>query len=133
MIKNLSHSFKVILLIFKFNKIVGCLRWNPTERFTPDDGLRHEWILEGLIPPAFKNSISFSHYYHNRQQAMNGGDNDSNENANGYTKLPLRRKYLSYTQVNTQKPLLPVCLIVLLQLILVAYFITIYPKKESCR
>ena len=24
----------------------GCLRWDHTERFTPEDGLQHEWVLE---------------------------------------------------------------------------------------
>ncbi|KAJ4462531.1 putative Dual specificity tyrosine-phosphorylation-regulated kinase 4 [Paratrimastix pyriformis] len=26
----------------------GCLRWDPRERFTPEDALQHEWILEGI-------------------------------------------------------------------------------------
>eukprot|EP01062_Namystynia_karyoxenos_P072419 TRINITY_DN6857_c0_g1_i3.p1 TRINITY_DN6857_c0_g1~~TRINITY_DN6857_c0_g1_i3.p1 ORF type:complete len:655 (+),score=202.07 TRINITY_DN6857_c0_g1_i3:124-2088(+) len=30
----------------------GFLRWDSRERFTPDDGLRHPWILEGLVPSA---------------------------------------------------------------------------------
>merc|ERR1719409_409985 len=25
----------------------GCLQWDPRERFTPEDALQHEWILEG--------------------------------------------------------------------------------------
>lgn len=31
-----------------------CLRWDPRERFTPEDAIQHEWILEGLqpVPPA---------------------------------------------------------------------------------
>ncbi len=28
----------------------GCLRWDPHERFSPEEALRHEWILEGFIP-----------------------------------------------------------------------------------
>jgi len=32
----------------------GFLRWDPRERFTPDDGLRHEWILEAMVPPTFR-------------------------------------------------------------------------------
>uniref|UniRef100_A0A8D3AJL3 dual-specificity kinase n=1 Tax=Scophthalmus maximus TaxID=52904 RepID=A0A8D3AJL3_SCOMX len=27
--------------------IKGCLTWDPTKRMTPDEGLQHEWILEG--------------------------------------------------------------------------------------
>lgn len=35
----------------------GFLRWDPRERFTPDDGLRHEWILEAMIPPTFRAPV----------------------------------------------------------------------------
>eukprot|EP00736_Rhodelphis_marinus_P001475 Rmarinus@m.28030 len=28
----------------------GCLRWDPRERFTPEDALQHGWILEGMRP-----------------------------------------------------------------------------------
>ncbi|KAL9652222.1 hypothetical protein ABK040_011882 [Willaertia magna] len=28
----------------------GCLRWDPAERFTPEEAFRHEWILEALAP-----------------------------------------------------------------------------------
>ena len=27
-----------------------CLDWDPEERMTPDDALRHVWILKGLPP-----------------------------------------------------------------------------------
>ena len=27
-----------------------CLDWNPETRMTPDEALRHPWILEGLPP-----------------------------------------------------------------------------------
>lgn len=27
--------------------ISGCLRWDPRERFTPEEALQHEWIVEG--------------------------------------------------------------------------------------
>lgn len=27
-----------------------CLRWNPETRLTPDDALRHVWVLKGLPP-----------------------------------------------------------------------------------
>lgn len=30
------------------NFLEGCLRWDPEERFTPEEALSHEWILEGL-------------------------------------------------------------------------------------
>merc|ERR1719359_746629 len=27
--------------------LAGCLRWDPVERFKPDDALQHEWITDG--------------------------------------------------------------------------------------
>lgn len=30
--------------------LASCLRWDPNERFTPEDGLQHEWILEASNP-----------------------------------------------------------------------------------
>jgi dual specificity tyrosine-phosphorylation-regulated kinase 2/3/4 len=27
-----------------------CLEWNPNERMTPDEALKHVWILKGLPP-----------------------------------------------------------------------------------
>ena len=30
------------------NFIACCLEWDPTKRLTPEQGLRHEWILKGL-------------------------------------------------------------------------------------
>jgi len=26
----------------------GCLRWDPRQRFTPEDAIQHEWVMEGL-------------------------------------------------------------------------------------
>ena len=36
----------------------GCLRWDPRERFTPEDCMKHEWILEALLPPTFRSHVS---------------------------------------------------------------------------
>jgi len=30
------------------NFIGSCLEWDPSKRLTPEQGLRHEWILKGL-------------------------------------------------------------------------------------
>ena len=30
------------------NFISQCLEWDPSKRLTPEQGLRHEWILKGL-------------------------------------------------------------------------------------
>lgn len=32
------------------NFISMCLEWDPSKRLSPDQGLRHEWILKGLPP-----------------------------------------------------------------------------------
>ena len=34
----------------------GCLRWEASSRFTPDEALRHEWILDGQ-PPASERRL----------------------------------------------------------------------------
>jgi len=34
------------------NFLQGCLKWDPRERFSPEDAIQHEWILEGLQPAA---------------------------------------------------------------------------------
>eukprot|EP01065_Artemidia_motanka_P050422 TRINITY_DN8620_c0_g1_i1.p1 TRINITY_DN8620_c0_g1~~TRINITY_DN8620_c0_g1_i1.p1 ORF type:complete len:551 (+),score=93.80 TRINITY_DN8620_c0_g1_i1:74-1726(+) len=36
----------------------GFLKWDHRERFTPDDGLRHQWILEGLTGPVLRQPYS---------------------------------------------------------------------------
>ena len=30
--------------------VAKCLHWNPETRMTPDDALRHIWVLKGLPP-----------------------------------------------------------------------------------
>jgi len=30
------------------NFIGSCLEWDPKKRLTPEQGLKHEWILKGL-------------------------------------------------------------------------------------
>lgn len=30
------------------NFIGSCLEWDPSKRLSPEQGLRHEWILKGL-------------------------------------------------------------------------------------
>jgi len=36
----------------------GCLRWDPRNRFTPEDAIQHEWVLEGLQGQLPKSSRS---------------------------------------------------------------------------
>jgi len=37
-----------------------CLRWDPRDRYSPEDAIQHEWILEGLqpVPPPQASSRS---------------------------------------------------------------------------
>uniref|UniRef100_A0A8C7YMX1 dual-specificity kinase n=1 Tax=Oryzias sinensis TaxID=183150 RepID=A0A8C7YMX1_9TELE len=44
--KELSASLKTTDPLF-LEFIKGCLTWDPTKRMTPDEGLQHQWILEG--------------------------------------------------------------------------------------
>jgi len=30
--------------------VIKCLDWNPETRLTPDDALKHVWVLKGLPP-----------------------------------------------------------------------------------
>jgi dual specificity tyrosine-phosphorylation-regulated kinase 2/3/4 len=30
--------------------VAKCLEWHPEKRMTPDDALRHVWVLKGLPP-----------------------------------------------------------------------------------
>ena len=30
--------------------VVKCLDWNPATRLSPDDALKHIWVLKGLPP-----------------------------------------------------------------------------------
>lgn len=30
--------------------VVKCLDWNPEKRLSPDDALKHIWVLKGLPP-----------------------------------------------------------------------------------
>jgi len=38
--------------------LAGCLRWCPRERFTPEDGLQHEWITDGYAKQIMGDSAS---------------------------------------------------------------------------
>jgi serine/threonine protein kinase len=40
------------------NFLEGCLRWDPSTRFTPEMALQHEWILEAAQPPASYRRVS---------------------------------------------------------------------------
>ncbi|KAF3854512.1 hypothetical protein F7725_022567 [Dissostichus mawsoni] len=44
--KELSTALKTNDVLF-LDFIKRCLTWDPTKRMTPDEGLQHEWILEG--------------------------------------------------------------------------------------
>ncbi|XP_051807853.1 dual specificity tyrosine-phosphorylation-regulated kinase 4 isoform X3 [Acanthochromis polyacanthus] len=63
--KELSAALKTNDALF-LDFIKCCLTWDPTKRMTPDEGLQHEWILEGNFnkvrprtkPPVKKTSDS---------------------------------------------------------------------------
>jgi len=81
------------------NFLEGCLRWDPTERFTPEECLRHDWILEGIISPSLRSMPNFPSQlstYHQQQQQPQvhmvaaGANNASSEDQyTDYSKAPL--------------------------------------------
>jgi serine/threonine protein kinase len=44
--KDLSGALRTTDIKF-VEFLAGCLRWDPAERFKPDDALQHEWITDG--------------------------------------------------------------------------------------
>jgi len=38
------------LIATMFSLSQRCLEWDPEKRMTPDEAIRHQWILEGLPP-----------------------------------------------------------------------------------
>ncbi|XP_061533139.1 dual specificity tyrosine-phosphorylation-regulated kinase 4 isoform X1 [Phycodurus eques] len=56
--KELSTTLKTNDALF-LDFITRCLTWDPTKRMTPDEGLQHDWILEGKfnkVKPTTKSS-----------------------------------------------------------------------------
>lgn len=37
--------------------LLGCFQWNPEDRMTPDEALKHEFILEGLPDNIKRNFV----------------------------------------------------------------------------
>lgn len=35
--------------------VSGCLQWDPRVRYTPEEAMKHDWVLEALIPPSFRS------------------------------------------------------------------------------
>ncbi|XP_077371665.1 dual specificity tyrosine-phosphorylation-regulated kinase 4-like isoform X4 [Festucalex cinctus] len=57
--KELSTTLKTNDALF-LDFITRCLTWDPTKRMTPDEGLQHDWILEGnfnKVKPRTKPSV----------------------------------------------------------------------------
>jgi serine/threonine protein kinase len=45
--KSLAQALKCTDKLF-LDFLEGCLKWDPKERMSPEDGLKHTWILEAL-------------------------------------------------------------------------------------
>jgi len=53
----------------------GCLQWDPRERFTPEDALQQEWILEGYARHAAAQRPPREEPASHREHASHGGGN----------------------------------------------------------
>ncbi|KAM4618667.1 dual specificity tyrosine-phosphorylation-regulated kinase 4 [Polymixia lowei] len=94
--KELSTVLKTNDALF-LDFIKGCLTWDPTKRMTPDEGIQHEWILEGNfnrvrpktrpMPKKTSESLSstentFEHSYRkapNSKSERVGSDSNTND------------------------------------------------------
>ena len=72
------------------NFISQCLEWDPTKRLTPEQGLRHEWVLKGLPP-----NVLLQH-----QKVQNIGNNELPESAR--QKVPAQNKSIKKIGVNAR-------------------------------
>jgi len=50
--------------------LTGCLQWDPRERFTPEDALQQEWILEGYARHAAQRDPRQTHGDHGSAHSM---------------------------------------------------------------
>lgn len=53
---DVSSSFCFYFLFFSFFKIDFLFRWDPLERLTPEEGLRHPWIVEAKLKRSSRES-----------------------------------------------------------------------------
>merc|ERR1719446_1422753 len=47
----------------------GCMQWDPRERFTPEDALQQEWILEGYARHAAQRASAAGAEYGSHSMA----------------------------------------------------------------
>lgn len=77
--KELSEALKTNDVLF-LDFIHCCLTWDPTKRMTPDEGLQHQWILEGnfnKVRPRTRPTV---------KKATDGSTNTENTNENSNKK-----------------------------------------------
>lgn len=71
----------------------GCLQWDPDERFTPEDGLQHEWILEATVPAAALRSPLTAQLHHGHSAA--GGAHGGPAKKRGNKQTPQQAQLAS--------------------------------------
>lgn len=77
--KELSEVLKTNDALF-LDFVQRCLTWDPTKRMTPDDGLQHQWILEGnfnKIRPRTRPTV---------KRATDSSTNNGSSSDNSYKK-----------------------------------------------
>eukprot|EP00656_Telonema_subtile_P001356 TRINITY_DN10616_c0_g1_i4.p1 TRINITY_DN10616_c0_g1~~TRINITY_DN10616_c0_g1_i4.p1 ORF type:complete len:402 (+),score=118.06 TRINITY_DN10616_c0_g1_i4:75-1280(+) len=79
----------------------GCLRWDPRSRFSPEDAIQHEWILEGLQPApppqgsarSSRNSVKSTE----EKPHANPGDNSQSSTSKRLPQITMpKRKPVAY-------------------------------------
>lgn len=73
----------------------GCLRWDPRERFTAEDAIHHEWILEGIPPNAQPQPPTTS---------RNTKEDESGSKTNRQAQLPSINQKGKHRQPNYKIP-----------------------------
>ena len=66
----------------------GCLKWDPNERLTPEDALRHEWILESLVTNPVKDITARESLAQYAMNLLSTGvlENDKSQNSTNSSK-----------------------------------------------
>jgi dual specificity tyrosine-phosphorylation-regulated kinase 2/3/4 len=95
--KSLANSLKCTDPKF-VSFLEGCLQWDPRERFSPEDAIQHEWILEGLQPappPPQQSSARSSRASNQAEEKPHSNPHDASSAPKRLPKIA-KRKPVAY-------------------------------------